>query len=356
MENPGDKFAIEPNTQDLGPRGRTPLRLILTPPAPQHKVDIAEPPVHEYGAPPILKPKSRSELDLLRRDTIVRSLLGSPKYAFVFITFSEFSSTPMATHDDLRDEERVGGFGDSADDDTFQSAVPAPKIIAAESASVPPPIPAVPDEPVVLKKSGFPYKFIVIGLPLLMLLGAGIVLTQWRHDTTKVQPHEIQMTPEGSTDPTQTAGKLPSPAPEPPAPVAAAPMVSAPVVAAPSPVTVTTPQVVGKKTTKGTSGTSTTVPFDAAAASAASEGIAAPNIAPESATGFYLQVLATPSADEAQRRASGLRKESGLDASVTEIIKNDMTLYRVRLGPFASEATARSAKTNLHLTSAWIVK
>ena len=140
--NPFDDMSIEPHRdreteERLGARGETPLRLILTPrPEAAPRVIVPSLPAKAVAAAvPVSKP-----FDRVRRDSVVRMMLGTPKYAFVFVTFFEKNLIAMAEHDDLRDEERIGGFDIGSDDETFRRPKSASASFGASSVSTPPPV------------------------------------------------------------------------------------------------------------------------------------------------------------------------------------------------------------------------
>lgn len=348
MELSGDVFGRKGGPGDLGPRGQTELRLILTPrpqanPTPPAPVS---PPPHVAPVRAATRKESAPAqetqriLDRLRRDTLVRMLIGAPVNAFVFITFHEWSSIPMATPDELRDEELAGGFDDEENDDTFLAASIQPPI--APPPIVPPPI-APPPEPgasAEIVHPRFPFKTILFGLPLVMLLAAGVLIYSWRHENVRTGAQEIQMAPSASSNPTTTAGEI---ARERPVPQSATPVVPAPAPVAP----VAVPQPQAAATAPASP--ATTVSQESVPKTEQRE-----NASATPARGHYeIQVVATPSRSEAERQVAALVAR-GAHAFLREIDRDGITMYRVRLGGYTSNAAARADGARLGLRSLWI--
>lgn len=357
MDSDNDMFSERGSADDLGPRGKTQLRLILTPRAPRESggpersvapTPVVAPAVPVGGAGPSL-------FDRLRRDTLIRALLGRPAHGVVYVSFTELSQLPMAAHEDLREEERAGGFADDAGDETFRRpakesvAAPRPLGAAMASSTTTPRMDgsAVP-------RARFPYRTVLVGLPAIMMLLAAGILYQWRHEGAKSGAREIQLAPSASSAPTTTAGSMPAPT----ATESAPPPAPATVPAAPAPAPVATPSNIAPSVVSSAARAPSlntmpsTIPNPEPQPQASH---AIPAVAPPAAgSGAYeAQIVATPNRAEAAARVKQLALR-GANAFVTEVDRDGLTMYRVRIGPYASSADARSAADRLGVKSAWI--
>ncbi len=231
--------------------------------------------------------------------------------------------------DDLRDEERAGGFSADDDNETFAGAAPA---AAADAPRIVIPVNPLPmQEPAPDGERRRPWIIpTLFGLPLLLLAVMVVILYTGRppKQAPPVVEQQQPITVGQHQEPTNTVA---------PPVIEKQPDVAAPAKHAPP---------IERKAAESSS-----TP-DATMSSVGAQRMNHPDdVAP--AGSYEMQVIATPVRAEADKRAEALREKGGMPV-VQTISRNGKTLYRVRLRGYNSAAAARADAARFGLGGVWI--
>jgi cell division septation protein DedD len=306
-----------------------------------------------YGAPAA----QRKALTHSVLNATARRLLSATCHGTVFITFHSYQIPTMDTlTDELREEEKFGGFSaNDPTDDTFMTIAPpevtqeiktvidTPKpSVAKQTIDVaklrePQPAPKLPQSAAPLapeievQREGLKWVRILV-LSGVSILFAMVILAWFlvsRSSPSVETKHIVQFSP--AEPPSQTV-QQPAPTVQEPQPAA---------VSTGKPTNAATKAEHGPASQRGVG--ETTTPSENVIENMVIDGH------------YEIQTLATPSRTEAEQRVASL-KAQGANAFVSATMRNNIDFFRVRIGNYTSEREARSAAQRLGLRSSWIEK